>query len=159
MFILNNDLRERPLLGMVQIVKIIKQSGPFTAVHSHSLPALVLFLSRLARVKKRISHVHSTNTEKEKNLSRKFYMIISKILIWLNATNLIACSQDAGVYFYGEKFKNDERCEVILNAIDLNLYRDLKKDDAKMMKKNLVYLLILLLLDILAVTELKIMIF
>lgn len=136
-FILNNDLRERPLLGMVQIVKIIKQSGPFTAVHSHSLPALVLLLSRLARVKKRISHVHSTNTEKEKNLSRKFYMIISKILIWLNATNLIACSQDAGVYFYGEKFKNDERCEVILNAIDLNLYRDLKKDDAKMMKKEL----------------------
>lgn len=136
-FILNSDFTERPVLNMVQIVRIIKQSGPFAAVHSHSLPSLILLLSYLVGVKKRISHVHSTNTEKKTNLSRKIYMSISRILLWLNATNLVACSQDAGVYFYGKKFKNDKRCEVIPNAIDLSFYKDLNKDDAKMLKKEL----------------------
>lgn len=136
-FSLNIDFKQRPFLCMAQILKIMRSSGPFTAVHAHSLPSVILTISRFAGIKKRISHAHSTFSEKKMNFFRKIYKGFARILLWINATELVACSKDAGVYFYGRRFNNSYKCKIIPNAIDLKPYMNLNKEDIEIKKNEL----------------------
>ncbi|NHC43620.1 glycosyltransferase family 1 protein [Bacillus sp. MM2020_1] len=134
-FTVNTSVKKSPLVSILKIVEIIKKSGPFVAVHAHSLPSLIVTISRLLGINRRISHVHSTYSEKKMNLFRKTYMGISRKLIWINATNLAACSQAAGIYFYGKGFEQSVKCNVIPNAIDIRPYLNLNKEDLKEIKE------------------------
>ncbi|HDR7894655.1 MULTISPECIES: glycosyltransferase family 1 protein [Bacillus] len=130
-------------IGVLQfisnLVRLLKKEGPFDIVHAHTLYniGLVLLAARLAGIKKRIAHSHSTKASVKQNLLHKIYQVIMGKLINLNATEFIACGTEAGEFLYGKsKFK--KRGKVLPNAIDVfpylnkenleseNLYREHK---------------------------------
>lgn len=135
-YILDTDFAKNPLINTFRIIKIIKKFGPFIAIHAHSLPSFILTLARFMGIRKRISHVHSTYTEKKISFIRKFYMWISRKMLCINATDLVACSNDAGRYFYGERFDINKKGLVIQNAIDITKYKDSNKNYIKELKKE-----------------------
>ncbi|MGG2092740.1 glycosyltransferase family 1 protein [Bacillus sp. S13(2024)] len=115
--------------GVVQfcynLMKVIKKQGPFHVVHAHTLYniGLVLLATRIAGVKCRIAHSHSTKATINSNLLRNIYNIVMKKLIHLNATHYLACGVDAGCFLYGESLFN-KKGVVLSNAIDVAEYRN-----------------------------------
>ncbi|ALF08808.1 glycosyltransferase family 1 protein [Parageobacillus thermoglucosidasius] len=116
------------------LVKVIRENGPFSAVHAHTLHniGLALLAARIAGVTCRIAHSHSTKAT-EDTLIHKVYQIVMKLLIRFNATHLLACGKDAGHFLFGKTF--DKKGIVFPNAIDLSEYYCLNKEDAKFIRK------------------------
>lgn len=81
---------------------IAQEYGPYDAIHSHVniANAWVLWAAKKVKIPVRISHSHDTSGKENKKVYRKF----QEYLIKKNATVYLACSKDAGVYLYGEKF-------------------------------------------------------
>lgn len=97
-----------------RIRKIIKENGPYCAVHSHMniMSGLIMLGSLLAGVKKRISHSHSTSFPNSKGVK-----VIGKILIHLFCNKRIACGELAGKALFGcSDYK------VIHNGIDIDKF-------------------------------------
>lgn len=104
-------------LGAVKYIreqrKIILENGPFVAVHSHVnyLSGMTLLAAKLAGVRCRIAHSHSTRFPQ--GIGEK----ISRFAILPFSTKLFACSQDAGKALFG-----DGDFEVIGNAVEWEKY-------------------------------------
>ncbi len=122
-----------------EIISTIRRYGPFISIHSHTLfhSGIVMFAAFLAGVDQRICHSHSTSAVGSSKLSRKIYFNIMKILIKTFATDMIACSRDAGVYLFGKRALEADNVVVFPNAVDLRNYEKLTYDDALCLKKAL----------------------
>ena len=122
-----------------QFRKIVKE-GEFDIIHSH-INTLSVFPLRIAfaySVPVRISHSHSTTSNKEfvrniiKNILKKF----SK----LYATKYCACSEAAGRFQFGNKAFDNNEVQLIRNGIDINKfafnesYRNEIRDELKINK-------------------------
>lgn len=91
----------------------------FDAIHMHtnSSSCLVeLFAARLAGVKIRIAHSHSTNS-RNKKMHRRW-----RFLIPLVANYRFACGEEAGKWLYGKKFGKLKNSKVIPNAVDVEKF-------------------------------------
>lgn len=114
-------IRNTGILRTIKGVKqIIKDNGPYKAVHIHSVHAGVvpLLAASLAGIEKRIYHVHSTqDLALSKIPGKRIFEIISNFIICKKSSCRYACSRDAGKYIYGQS-----KYEVINNAIDLNRF-------------------------------------
>lgn len=103
-----------------RITSIIKENGPYDAVHIHSthMGVFALIAAQKAGIKNRIYHVHSTQNLAIKNIPFKRYLekYIGRIIQSI-ATCRIACSKPAGEFVFGSK-----PFIVINNAIDLVMY-------------------------------------
>lgn len=78
--------------------------------------AIVLLAAIKNKIKKRIVHAHTSETEHKKTIGYYIYILLSKVIISILSTNKLACSNTAGrAVFYG-KYK------IINNAIDLKKY-------------------------------------
>ncbi|MDD3922222.1 MAG: glycosyltransferase [Endomicrobiaceae bacterium] len=99
---------------------IIKEHGPYDIIEapSHFFNGIILFIAWLHRIPVRISHSHNTSDGKKLNFKRKFYHFIMRHLISLFATDLIACSEEAGKALYGNKLQ----FKVINNPINLSKF-------------------------------------
>ncbi|WP_448712963.1 glycosyltransferase [Microbacterium profundi] len=105
------------------VARVIRDEGPYAAVHSHTLFAsgAVLNAARVAGVPVRIAHAHSTS-DAGAGLAKQSYRAAARWLIRRNATAQIACSPDAGRYLFGpEFFANDG--VIVPNAVDLKRFR------------------------------------
>ena len=102
-----------------QIYKIIKDKGPYTAVHSHTLfhCGIANTAALLAGVKVRIAHAHTTQDNSDR-IIRRAYIFFMKKLIKLTSTNLLACSREAGKYLFGEKGIENKNYSYFPNVID-----------------------------------------
>lgn len=116
-------------IGVIKYIKqikcILKENGPYDVVHVHSIfnGVFILIAAKLAGVKKRIYHVHSTCDLSLNTIPfSRIYKFITRYCINLLATNHIACGKEAAKYVYGEKYVNTNKALVINNALDLNVF-------------------------------------
>ena len=115
----------------IKNVKRELEAGSYDIVHSNMdlLNGITLFLAKRAGVKKRICHGHTTKTQykanglfgKVKVIIQKVYSGIMKRLIYFSSTDLLACSEESGSYFYGNR-----NSKIINNGIDIKKYSEIK---------------------------------
>lgn len=91
-----------------EIYNAIKQYGPYQAVHSHTLfhCGIANVAAKLADVRIRISHAHTT-LDRADSFIRKIYIKAMRYIINSFSTSLLACSDEAGRYLFGEKSKSN----------------------------------------------------
>lgn len=113
--------RVKKFLQIVQ--QIIKENGPYDAVHSHVNIAngWVLLAAKKAKVPIRISHSHDTAGKGKRKLYRK----LEEIIIKKSATHYLACSEVAGAYLYGKKYFK-VKGQVLCNGIQLGRFISLE---------------------------------
>lgn len=113
------------------VEKIIIENGPYSAVHSHVNIAnsWVMLAAKNAGVQKRISHSHAvfTGGNKIEQLLRNYQIKLIK----KNATDFLACSNEAGVSLYGENFFA-ENGKIIKNGIDLHSFFNITEKSEKL---------------------------
>lgn len=102
-------------------IKRILKSGKYKIVHSHmdAMGALVLREAKKCGIPIRIAHSHSTRHL----TNNKFKYIVNEYArkkITDYANYFFACSYEAGIWLYGERFS--EQIQVIRNAIDLDKF-------------------------------------
>lgn len=102
------------------IKEILKNEGPFDAVHSHVFfySGIVLRAAKSAGVSVRIAHAHNAHTGESRSLPRKAYEAGMRQLIRTNATVLMGCSEKACRYVFGENCMSDSRSLVLPDGID-----------------------------------------
>lgn len=100
--------------------RIIKDNGPYTAVHSHVyyFSGVVLTIAKLCGINIRISHSHDTVKGRKPTYVRKIYEKLMRKMIKKNATDWLACSDLAGRYVFGKTIPY----RVLYNGIDLNRF-------------------------------------
>lgn len=111
------NLKDEGLIKHISsIIKIFKRNK-FDVVHVHdcNIRFLIMLISKIYRVKKRIYHIHSINIG-----GSKIKQMIKKIGLLINikcSTNIFACSKEAAE----TKIKNNEFL-VINNGIDVDSF-------------------------------------
>lgn len=103
------------------IRRAIRRSGPFAAVHAHVLHAssVALVAARLAEVPVRVAHSHNT-ADRADGRQRRTYHAASRLLIRFGATDLVACSTDAGRYLFRSRFTRSGK--VIRNSVGVDAF-------------------------------------
>ena len=115
------SLNKSKIRFMKDIYNLLNQHPEIKIIHSHQNFSNVyaLLAAKMQGTKIRISHSHSNI--KASSLSRK---VMRKLLQWTlpyYATDYWGCSMEATQWLFGKYAKSD-RCLVINNAIDTNLY-------------------------------------
>lgn len=108
------------MIKSVSIIKdIIEKHGPYSAIHIHTLYNSMFALLATYRYKDivKITHSHSTNNTLSSNCLRRAYERFATIIIRKMSNKWYACGEEAGVYLFGEKFR--EKGHVINNGIDV----------------------------------------
>lgn len=102
------------LRGMQQIIK----SGNYDVVHSHmgGRGLFTMFFARMYGVRRRIAHSHVAY-EPVTKLKRCFNIGLC-IMAKLNATELFACGEDAGIYMWGRRCSQKGKIRIMKNAVD-----------------------------------------
>lgn len=117
----NCRVRDGVLTNLANKYKHIKQ-GKYDAIYTHTGYKAVpeLLFAKFLGVKKRVVHSHTANEPEKfyKNIQRK---ILSSFVSRL-ATDLFACSLEAGLWSYGEKACKSPKFRIINNAIDLEIF-------------------------------------
>lgn len=103
----------------LNFIKLLKK-GKYSIVHSHYyyFSGAILFLSYLAKVPIRISHIHNTDDGKKNTLTRRIYRKLMLLFIKLFATDDITISGLAAERFAGKKWKKDKRWKLIYYGIE-----------------------------------------
>ena len=130
---------DNPLKFIKDIYRVVKNNGPYRAVHAHTSfnSGLALLAARLAKVKCRVCHAHTTGSYDDKGLIRKLYFFIMRILIKLNANKKVACSKAAGQFLFGGKSKAGKDFLLLHNAFDLIPYRNVNKEEIRALRNEL----------------------
>lgn len=121
--------------SVFNLYKVIRD-GDYDIVHAHTLfnCGAAMIAARLAGAKIRISHAH-TNLDIGNSFIKKYYFLIMKYLINSNSTNLLACSNSAGKYLFGDKVVSKNKYKVLPNYVDYK--RFLKCDDKNSIREEL----------------------
>lgn len=98
-------------------LKILRENGPYDAVHVHTdyQAGIFALIAKIAGVKIRICHSHRIDVPNK--IARYLTPIFRKLMV-ISATELVACSNEAGKFLFGNK-----DFTIIKNAIDLNLFK------------------------------------
>lgn len=109
--------------SLKQIYDVIKKHGPYDVVHAHTLfhCGIANLAARLAGVKVRISHAHTTFDESN-NVLRNMYMRGMRVIIQMFSTNLLACSRGAGTYLFGSRGVAKQKYSYLPNTIDYSTF-------------------------------------
>lgn len=107
-----------------ELKKIIKENGPYVAIHCHNFyeAAISLLVAKQEKIPNRIVHSHSVLYVNKKKIVRRAYQAVYRIIMTHTATDFVACSRAAGEYLYGER--ND--IKVVPNGIDLSKFLTLE---------------------------------
>lgn len=116
------------------LVKLIKENGPYHAVHSHMNfhGGIVCLAAKLAGVKNIVCHAHNTMDENQ-TIKRKIETWILRKIIINNASALLGCSQVANEFV----FKGANNKKVITNAVEIPKEILLNKSDLGNIRKEL----------------------
>ena len=103
---------------------VLREAGPFHAVHSHLFfySGLILAEAKKAKVPIRIAHAHNAHTGEPRSVSRIAYERGMQLLIRTNATHMLGCSEKACRYVFGDKIMKDSRAVVIPDGIDCDRF-------------------------------------
>lgn len=112
--------RERgPLRAVADVRKILRQHGPYRAVHAHILHASAVSMLAAERehVPIRVTHSHNTGDVAGGAL-RQMYTSWSRRAIRKHSTQLVACGSDAGRYLFGP----GRTWALLRNGVDLDRF-------------------------------------
>lgn len=114
------DFYYRGIKIIIGTYKILKNNGPYRAIHCHNYfeSALCIIAAKMAGVKIRIVHSHNDLSVVKYSKTRKMLQKVYKCIINKFATKKVGCSQAALKYLFGNR--NDGI--VINNAIDLEKF-------------------------------------
>ena len=117
---LNSPSRVGQIKSTMNLYKIIKNEK-YEVVHAHTLfnCGTVMLAAKLAGSRIRVSHSH-TNLDLSKSVIKRIYFSLMRLLIRSYSTNLIACSNSAGKYLFGQDIADNFRYKVLPNYIDYN---------------------------------------
>jgi glycosyltransferase EpsF len=120
-----------------EIYAAIKKYGPYDVVHAHTLfnCGIANLAAQLAGVKIRISHAHTT-LDTNQSLVRTMYKGIMRKLINVTSTKLLACSNGAGQYLFGEKELVKMRYSFFPNVIDYTKFLAPSLEEVRKFKKD-----------------------
>ncbi|MFS0879299.1 capsular biosynthesis protein [Bacillus sp. 7586-K] len=123
--------------SILEIIKAIRTYGPYVAIHSHTLfhSGIVCVAAKIAGINVRISHAHTTN-DKNDTFIRQLYMKIMRYLINAYSTKLLACSQAAGIFLFGEKKILGNQYLLFPNLIDYTNFLVNRKEDVIKFKEK-----------------------
>lgn len=101
----------------LRLLKLLRREH-FDVVHCHTMYNCgpVMLAAKLAGVRGRISHSHTTREERRESPLRSAYRAVMRFFINTCSTRLWACGHDAGRTLYGAAFS--KRGTVIPNGID-----------------------------------------
>lgn len=101
--------------------RIIRENGPYNALHSHIyfFSGFILLVARLCGIDIRIAHCHETQKGRKPTFLRKCYEKLMSRLIKQNATIVLACSDAAGKFNFG----NFIPYQVLYNGIDFDRFK------------------------------------
>lgn len=123
----------RAIFTYINDLKELFVKEQFDVVHSHVFlhSGLVMLAARKAKIKKRIAHSHSAMRDKDNNI---FKLKFLRTLLLKNSTDLVACSTEAGVCLFGERF--NEKGIVIPNPINLDVMDKITNKELVTIKKK-----------------------
>lgn len=103
-----------------ELVSLIKEAGPFDAVHSHMhyFDGIVLSAAALAGVKVRVSHSHNTNDAYRDCPGGAAYRMLMTGAIRAAATHKVGVSEAAYSALFGERCSHTRQSRIMLNALD-----------------------------------------
>lgn len=106
-----------------EIYDVIKKYGPYDVIHSHTLfhCGIANLAAKLAGVQVRIAHAHTT-LDKSDSFVRKVYIQSMRSIINNFSTHLLACSNEAGKYLFGERNLNRSKYMYFPNLIDYSQF-------------------------------------
>ena len=108
----------------VQNLKNFLSKNPYEIVHINSGSVFALAIgAKIAKkygARKIIVHSHCTGND---NLKYRIIKLISGPIFLCNATNYLACSQEAAVWKFPKKIIKDKKCEIIKNGIELEKFK------------------------------------
>lgn len=112
-----------PLRYRRKLIRLLRENGPFDAVHSHVFrySGWVLAAAAEAGVETRIAHGHSDRTQHEagSSLRRKLYLWLMAQALSRYATHGFAVSEGAANSLFGGGWKRRDDREILPPAIDL----------------------------------------
>lgn len=128
-----------PVKFIADIYSVITKYGPYHAVHAHTLfnSGLALLAARLAGVKCRICHSHSTLGDYDYGLIKKIYFTIMRFLIKSNTNKNVSCTKAAAKSLFGEKLLSKQMVSILPNAVDLKPYKLIKFNEVQNLLKKL----------------------
>lgn len=106
-----------------EVYKAIKKYGPYDVVHAHTLfhCGIATAAAFLAGVKVRISHAHTT-LDNSDHFIKRVYIKLMRSMINAFSTNLLACSNGAGSYLFGERNLTKKSYSYFPNVIDYSSF-------------------------------------
>ncbi len=121
--------RRNPILNFKNIFSVLKENGPYNAVHAHTSfhCGLVSMAAKLAGVQVRISHARTTGS-KNHSLKNKIMLCFGRCLIGIFSTHCLAISEAAAAYLYGKNFQRNNKVRILPNSIDDSRYSDIKQE-------------------------------
>lgn len=126
------NVKKNPIGYYKNIIKVIK-NNKYQIVHINMLSManiLPILAAKKAGVKHIIAHSHNTNTPK--GLLRKILDKLNKNIVLKNATDLFACSENAGIWMFGK----EKDFNIINNAVDVKKFK-YDEEKRKEMRKQL----------------------
>lgn len=112
----------------IKNIKKLLKNGNYDIVHSNMdlLNGITLHYAKKAGVPKRICHAHNSKSQYKprgafavlKSTAQRLYYRFMKKLMINSSTDLLACSDVAGEYFYG-----DRKYTMVYNGVDLEKFR------------------------------------
>lgn len=119
----NCKVRDGIFINLKNKYRHIKKKK-YNTVYSHTGYKAVpeLFFAKLLGIKKRVVHSHTAN--EHENLLKTIMRKVLSLLVCFLATDLFACSYEAGIWAYGKKACSSSKFRVINNAIDLSLFKN-----------------------------------
>lgn len=119
------------------IERILREEGPFVALHSHTglYSGHVLPVGTKVGVSLRLAHSHSSAPDKS-SIVRDIWARVMRRRIRANVDYMLACSYAAAEWLYGCDSRYDPRCLIIPNAIALEPYAEIH-DDRKVWRERI----------------------
>ncbi|HEY0839274.1 MAG TPA: glycosyltransferase, partial [Vulgatibacter sp.] len=118
--------QRHPLGFLRDLSRILREDGPYDAVHCHMnhFSGLVLRAAHRAGVPARISqsHIDTSRVDGAARGVRQGYLALSRMLIDRHATHLLAVSDEAGRSLYGPRYRDDLRFRRFACALDFERF-------------------------------------
>lgn len=117
----------KPWLYTRNLLRILRNYGPYDVVHSHvhHFSGMVLRVARAVGVPIRIAHSHSDTValQATASLMRRGYLALMKYWIAQNATIGLAASRRAAVSLFGEDWELNQSNKILYCGIDISPFR------------------------------------
>ena len=127
---------KRNIKKMYDFFKEIQKKEHIDIVHAHLNcdNYFIILIAFLLGIKIRICHSHDTAGLESHNISKKVVNKLKVFIINNFTTNFLACSEEAGEYLFGKKFKI--KGHVINNGIDLYSFFEINNNEINDIRKN-----------------------